>query len=518
MPKASSPPSSYSKASSEDPSYRMSDVALRKKKNADAQAAFRARRANYIATLEETGQEIPLGTSMTKFLPLTVHSLVTSLESVVLQLQDSCREAKTEANEMRQENSRIRHDFREREKLWKALFQTRKTGRGPESDDLPPTPPSFSPTHSQSSSVNSHLASSHMSHYGNDTLVYRTGDDPSGSLQHGSYNSGPSHAYPSHSPSLSFTGVESDQLSDSPTHTMNSQSAAKYGPYPYPISGPTRSASWPSNLTHSAPSGPESCPPTSNGASHSPSFVESPSLTPPSYLSRFPVDDQKVSLSSIDTAPYAFPTSRSISPTTTAPGSSSSTPAIPSAFPYTFAESSLPHDHSDYDYRRPHGGEVTLHGGTADISMVSSNSDVVRYRLGAQRRSDPVGDRRLFPALAVLSGSDNGSHHDRGSSEGEGTPHGHSTRLRPRRGVAAPRLSHSPSPEGPPISGTLAVIKAQAFGALRRTRSTRNKKSSERDAAKVAMDALSARGIGMGVDTPTGSKRQRLHNRGSDMP
>jgi hypothetical protein len=35
----------------------MSDVALRKKKNADAQAAFRARRANYIATLEETGSQ-----------------------------------------------------------------------------------------------------------------------------------------------------------------------------------------------------------------------------------------------------------------------------------------------------------------------------------------------------------------------------------------------------------------------------------------------------------------------------
>jgi len=33
----------------------MSDIAIRKKKNADAQAAFRARRANYIATLEETG-------------------------------------------------------------------------------------------------------------------------------------------------------------------------------------------------------------------------------------------------------------------------------------------------------------------------------------------------------------------------------------------------------------------------------------------------------------------------------
>jgi len=32
------------------------DVAARKKKNADAQAAFRMRRANYISTLEETGQ------------------------------------------------------------------------------------------------------------------------------------------------------------------------------------------------------------------------------------------------------------------------------------------------------------------------------------------------------------------------------------------------------------------------------------------------------------------------------
>lgn len=38
-----------------DKADKMSEVALRKKKNADAQAAFRARRANYIATLEETG-------------------------------------------------------------------------------------------------------------------------------------------------------------------------------------------------------------------------------------------------------------------------------------------------------------------------------------------------------------------------------------------------------------------------------------------------------------------------------
>ena len=49
------PPSPDPKAGSDDSSARVSDAALRKKKNADAQAAFRARRANYIATLEETG-------------------------------------------------------------------------------------------------------------------------------------------------------------------------------------------------------------------------------------------------------------------------------------------------------------------------------------------------------------------------------------------------------------------------------------------------------------------------------
>ena len=49
----------------DDSSSRVSDTALRKKKNADAQAAFRARRANYIATLEETGLFSILSLSIT---------------------------------------------------------------------------------------------------------------------------------------------------------------------------------------------------------------------------------------------------------------------------------------------------------------------------------------------------------------------------------------------------------------------------------------------------------------------
>ncbi|EJD07840.1 uncharacterized protein FOMMEDRAFT_150421 [Fomitiporia mediterranea MF3/22] len=54
---------------------KMSEITLRKKKNADAQAAFRACCANYIATLEETGPvmdwsrtRLELGSS-----PLPVH-------------------------------------------------------------------------------------------------------------------------------------------------------------------------------------------------------------------------------------------------------------------------------------------------------------------------------------------------------------------------------------------------------------------------------------------------------------
>ncbi|KIL55427.1 hypothetical protein M378DRAFT_173650 [Amanita muscaria Koide BX008] len=75
-----------------------SDVALRKKKNAAAQATFRARRANYIAILEET---------------------VTNLESIVLEVQVSLEESRNEVQEMRDENSCLRQEL---EKFWRAFW------------------------------------------------------------------------------------------------------------------------------------------------------------------------------------------------------------------------------------------------------------------------------------------------------------------------------------------------------------------------------------------------------------
>jgi hypothetical protein len=202
---------------------------------------------------------------------------------------------------------------------------------------------------------------------------------------------------------------------------------------------------------------------------------------------------------------FPGPGSRSISPSSTTPSSSST--SLTSPFQFAFPDGSVPHERADYDYRRSSNprSDVSLHGPT-EVSLSGPGSDAVRYRLGS-RRADSSADRPMLPILPPLSMSDNGSQQDRGSSDGDSNSYGPS-RLRPRRDSAlSPRpRSTSPSTVPPPLSGTLAVIKAQAFGALRRTRA-RTKKPSDVP-AKTAMDVLEARGIDMGVSS--GSKRQRM--------
>ncbi|KAJ7487618.1 anaphase-promoting complex, cyclosome, subunit 4-domain-containing protein [Mycena galericulata] len=449
---------------SSSPTDRLSDIALRKKKNADAQAAFRARRANYIATLEETG----------------------NLESVVLQLQDSCREARSEAQELRQQNASLRHEYREREKFWRALWQSRKTG---ENDELPPLPQPI---------LNGHMGSSQLHPYGAESMAYRSHDDPT--MCSGQYNAGSSHTY-NHSPSMSYAGDVSNENSP---HTLT-QRGTKYGPYSY-VPGSNRDHSWPQNIAQNAPSGGESGPPPSTHSTNSPSFAESPALTSSELSVPFPArfgEDQKVPVNNLDAAPYVFPSSRSMSPSSTTPSSSSA--SLTSPFQFTFPDGGVPSERSEFDYRRNSNPrpDVGLHGGSTEVSLSGPGSDAVRYRLGT-RRTNSGADRPL-PILPPLSISDNGSQHDRGSSDGDTNSYGH-PRLRPRRDSAVAPPSRSTSPSAvPPLSGTLAVIKAQAFGALRRTRA-RTKKTSDVP-AKTALDVLEARGIEMGVSS--GSKRQR---------
>ncbi|KAF7339453.1 hypothetical protein MSAN_02159600 [Mycena sanguinolenta] len=313
------------KNTNDDPATRAQEIAIRKKKNADAQAAFRARRANYIATLEET---------------------VTSLESVVLQLQDSCREARAEAQELRQQNASLRHDFHAREKFWRTLWQSRKTG---ENDELPPLPQPI---------LNGNMGSSQLHAYAGSTtqegMVIRRSTTPATSLN--------------------------TPLTLSPTAARNT--------------GHTRIVSriattlGPNTLAKNASSsGGESGPPPSANSSNSPSFGESPALTSSSdlsvpFASRFG-DEAKVPVSNLDAAPYVFPApgSRSISPSNTTPSSATS---LTSPFQFAFPDGSVPHERADYDYRRSSNprSEVGLQAPGAEVSLSGPGSDAVRYRLG----------------------------------------------------------------------------------------------------------------------------------------
>lgn len=463
----------------------MSDIAVRKKKNADAQAAFRARRANYIATLEET---------------------VTSLESVVLQLQDSCREARSGVSELRQENARLRHEYREREKFWRAL-QAKRSGQASDPDEIPPLPSSFSPSHSHQSVAATHIGSTHANQFGDDNMAYRT----DGSICNPYNSSGTNQTY-SNPSSLSY--ATNDQIpSDGTSHQINGQrTAAKYG-YVYPLQTGSNREGW-NNGNHAHVN--------SNGSSHSPVYASSPAIASPtltsptltssemSYAHRYPMADHKVSITNnLEGAPYVFPNSRSISPTTSTPPSSSNT-SLSSGFQFNFPDGSTPHERSDYDYRRHQGPDVVMHPSAGpDISLGGPGSDALRYRMGGARRPASDSERAALPALPPFSGSENESPHGRGSSEGESGVYPQ-RRVRPDTDGS----SRSPSPGAPPISGTLAVIKAQAFGALRRTR-TRQKKSDD-GASRVAMEALESRGVGMGI--AAGNKRQRVDDdEGDDM-
>ncbi|KAI0078892.1 hypothetical protein K474DRAFT_1659826 [Panus rudis PR-1116 ss-1] len=436
-----------------------SEAALRKKKNADAQAAFRARRANYIATLEET---------------------VTNLEAVVLQLQDSYKQAKNEAADLRTENSRLRLEHRERERFWRALWQAKRTGQPPpDGEDFPL--PSYSPSHTPVSTVGPSLPYPDMPNAG----------DPSTSLAATtSYPPGPGPEYAQRSPMVGFAGVEHDV--DGRAQQMDAQRMGRYDAYPpYTMESPVRE-SWPAHdpaLENTDP-----CP--------SPTYLDSPSLTAAdaSYAPRFPVnEDQKVPLTPMSSS-YMFPTSRSLSPAST-PTSNSSTSLAP--FPYGYQEGAMHDERADFPYRRQnsgHGPALTLHGGTADIPIAGAGGG---YRFGGR----PSG---TVSGVAPYSRAENGSN-ERESDEGEAATYHYATRARHRSSTATSRTSRSPSPGSPPpICGTLAVIKAQAFGALRRTRTKKNRTTE--GAAKAAVEALEARGIGMGIVAPP--KRPRSQAEG----
>ncbi len=65
------------------------------------------------------------------------------------------------------------------------------------------------------------------------------------------------------------------------------------------------------------------------------------------------------------------------------------------------------------------------------------------------------------------------------------------------------------STEISPISNTLAVIKAQAFGNVRKTRARAKRVSAGGEASRAAIEILEARGLGLGLDIAGGVKRRK---------
>ncbi|KAL1951954.1 hypothetical protein VTO73DRAFT_1103 [Trametes versicolor] len=463
-------------------SSRVSDAALRKKKNADAQAAFRARRANYIATLEET---------------------VTNLESVVLQLQDSCRALDTQLQESRQEASRYRTELDHKESMIRMYEQQQKKVDREPQDDYPISsyPPVRTPPVMASS-----MSAGPASHYGDDGMRYSSGSTSAPSMNGSSYHNPNGQDYPQRSPAMSYVSVPGTGSSEPRSMDPHSR-MPRYDPYaPYPIDTSGRDGNWVSH-PGTAVSDPGSM--DNGSATHSPTFVESPTLTASdlSYSSRYNiVDDQKVPL----TPSYMFAPSRSLSPAASTPSSTSSTSLAPASYPFTFPEGTALQERPEFYRRQP---ELTLHGGTADISSIvrmSGRTAPPSSSSASASGLSPSADRpSLVQAPSPYSRADNGSHER--ESDGESSSYTYSSRARTRP-ASVSRGSRSPSPGPAPICGTLAVIKAQAFGALRRTRG-RSKKTTE-GAAKAAVEALAARGIGV-VGNP--AKRPRLHDSDGDL-
>lgn len=475
---------------------------------------------------------------------------VTSLEAVVVQLQDSCRESRSEIQDLRQENGRLtnsletlRHESREREKYLRALWHARKnTSHDPGLDDFPPPPASFQMAESQSNTtapnslagtpIQTHTnpvpypTPAHPGHQpaeNMDPRVQYQSHDSSGPMQSATaYHDGHGAPYPNRSPSLPF--VNSDGEAINANGRPLDPRMQKIGQYPAVFNMPPGASRDNNTWTNANQGGNSTASPVTgaheNGSTvHSPAYMPSPHATanelayPPRYGA---LDAQQKS--SLDSVPYILSTSeRSISPVVSSPHNSSST-SVNSQFQFVFPSESPERGGGEVDYQRryaPPAPEMTLHGGTADVSSYASafninrqhsNTGPERPMLGAPappRTNDPPQPQQVVNSSPSTS-------KDTGPSDVRTTRR--SRRLSEQAGSTSQTPSRSPSPTGHhPISSTLAVIKAQAFGALRRTRA-RPKKTEH--ASKVAMEVLEARGIGIGLGLTTGSsnKRPRLHD------
>jgi hypothetical protein len=380
----------------------------------------------------------------------------------VLQLQESCRDAKNEALSLDQENARLRHEFKEREKYWRALWSAKKAGQDVEPDELTPNVASalsYSPPTSASPQHPSYPSSS-TGYIQNEPPVITSNDSFSADTHFNSANP--------------FTDDTNPLLNLEPSSQIVGHHGQQLNSYRYPIQ---RNNNWNSIDAQSASPVSDSAGIPHITEQRSSGYVSSSAVHPNHELA-YPTakfhDEGKVALSALDAAPYMFPSSRSLSPTVT---TSTTSAAMP---PYPFPVSSSMQEHADFDYRPQQPTEINLHGGTADMtSIASSSSKSIRYNVVG--RLPATG----LHSLSTMPRSDLGLQREDGGPD-------HQVSL----GIGS--RSRSSSPGVPALSGTLAVIKNQAFGTLRKARPRMSRSSTN-----LVLNMLDSSGFGVGVDDPS---------------
>jgi hypothetical protein len=408
---------------------------------------------------------------------------VVSLEDVVVQLQDSCREHKAETEALQQEVRLLKHEGKEREKMWKALWYAERTRQHPaRPDEPPPIPDSVlfgavpvsptitaqpSPTLTQSSNhYHSSIADNGSAPYGG--AAYATTGYPSSSSSHAYANS---HAGYRPQP----------QQQAHMSHDQTNNRYVPYGPYMMPASSSMRdsSSSWQAvSPTESAPS---TTPPV-----QSPMAYSDPSNM--MYSHRYMMGEHPQPMANIDTSGYVMEQS----PSNSAPSTpiSTASAAVGPGYSYGLMDSQ---EHHTAVYPRATGVSMTLHGGLADVSASLSSSRSFRPP-GKIADSLPSYHTHTSPPSRVLTSP--------AEPLQEGKVASSSSRSRD-----SPDRSPSPSSD-PHLSSTLAVIKQQAFGTMRRSNRTRSKVSTTN--AKKAIEKLEARGADLGLRRMP--KRQRTES------
>ncbi|KAF8609636.1 hypothetical protein BDV93DRAFT_518420, partial [Ceratobasidium sp. AG-I] len=395
---------------------------LRRKKNADAQAAFRSRRANYIANLEET---------------------VTRLEFVVRELQDNCREARDVAEETKQENAELRSTInamrqaeRERERVWRAL-NNRANPQATLSDTSSDTDGSLVPA--SVSSCQQTLGGMVQMHDGHSMMDQYQ----------------PALGYPR-------PGELAVHQLPSPADTMNAM--PNYDAYGNNQNMMMSSSNYP--------------------------------LFSNDHHQQHPHDNQWGATSSMHGNAYGMDSMEAdAAPMTCSPGSQIIIPDLTEDG--QIERNAMVRFHNSPALASFDPSVTMRHPSTpaSDRGMDAANQG----RLDSPHSSaDPQTPRRLTRSRAQFRRTQ--------STGGEPYPiQGSSTEREARR---ERRRARESTPDGPAFSDTLAVIKAQAFGTARKTRTRANRGVSEH-AARVAMEVLEARGLSLGVTMDSVAERRR---------